>query len=695
MTSAFDDRAKWALLIGINEYPKFAPRGQLTGCVNDVQAMRQVLTGPFGFPEDHITVLTDGQATQDAIRGAMKALVQRVGNGDIVVFHYSGHGSQMTDLEGDEPDGLDETIVPYDSGRAPHPNRDIKDDEIYLWLKELTGKTSNVTLVFDCCHSGTITREILDPFGSEIRWIEPDTRPADQLPPSPIPSGLLLDGGRDVGASGWLPLGERFALFAGCTRDEKAFEIEEKKGVRHGALTYFLAQELLKAGPDTTCRDVFEAVAPLVSARYPDQHPQLEGARDMEVFGVRWIEPMKFVPVLKRDGTRVVLGGGATCGMTEGSQWEVFPEGTKTLDSGTEPLGLVSITKVQAVTSEGELLSEACSGTVNRGTRAVEQNRALDTRMPVEVKASSASTWDIESLRDSLSRSTLLRPAGSGEAAQARVYLLTPRVRVGKDTPAPMLGPLREETWAVVGKNGDLLMPPHLRNEPMVVNLLIENLEKRARYGLTLDLANDQSVLNGKVEVELFRVTGGRLEPTEIGPDARPLFYEGDTLGLKVVNKSDRPLFIYVLDLGLTGRIKLVHPSPGTEDTLSPGRTLEIGTLSADGELELYIPNEFPFLSAGPGEREVDGYETVKILATTHPADLYPLFQSGMRSAGPSSRALTGLLEVTFGGGGYRLRDTRNRSSIEGPEDWTALSRSFRLRRRQESRFAAGGGRGI
>ena len=49
----------------------------------------------------------------------MKELVARIGQDDIVVFHYSGHGSQMTDLEGDEPDGLDETIVPYDSGRAP------------------------------------------------------------------------------------------------------------------------------------------------------------------------------------------------------------------------------------------------------------------------------------------------------------------------------------------------------------------------------------------------------------------------------------------------------------------------------------------------------------------------------------------------------------------------------------------------
>ena len=119
---------KWALLIGINRYPNFAPRGQLTGCINDVEVMRQALTGSFNFPENHVALLADEQASREGILAAMQDLVQRIGQDDIVVFHYCGHGSQMTDLEGDEPDGLDETIVPFDSGRAPHENRDIKDD---------------------------------------------------------------------------------------------------------------------------------------------------------------------------------------------------------------------------------------------------------------------------------------------------------------------------------------------------------------------------------------------------------------------------------------------------------------------------------------------------------------------------------------------------------------------------------------
>ncbi|HEY9419847.1 MAG TPA: hypothetical protein VIW92_00390, partial [Thermoanaerobaculia bacterium] len=269
----------------------------------------------------------------------------------------------------------------------------------------------------------------------------------------------------------------------------------------------------------------------------------------------------------------------------------------------------------------------------------------------------------------------------------ARVYLLAPRVRVPQEAPVPALGPLREETWAVIGESGDLLMPAHLRNEPGVIQVLVENLEKRARYRLALDLANDNSALKGKVEAELFRWVGASLEKPELGPDSRPIFYEGDSLGLKVTNRSNRPLFIYVLDLGLTGRISLVHPNLGVEDSLKPGHTLEVGTLSPDSDLELFIPDEYPFAAANPGEPELEGHESLKIIATTHPTDFYPLFQSGMRGVASS---LTSLLEATFGGGGYSPRDARIRSRSDDAEDWVALDRSLRLRRRRESRLALG-----
>lgn len=685
-----DDRGKWALLIGINQYPRFYPRGQLSGCVHDVEVMRQVLIESFKFPEDHITLLADGQATHDGILTAMKELTARIGKDDIVVVHYSGHGSQMRDREGDEPDGLDETIVPHDSGRDPHSNLDITDDEIYLWLLDLTAKTSSVTLIFDCCHSGTIAR---DAFGEEMRWVEPDLRPLEDLPPSPIPLATrsLQDGDRELGPSGWLPLGERYVLIAGCRSEERSYEIQEPPGVRHGALTYFLTQELRRAESGATYRDVFEIVAPLVSSRLPYQHPQLEGARDLEIFGIHRIEPMAFVPVQERQGDRLVLGAGAACGLREGSQWAIHGAGTKAVEPGAEPLGLVSITSVRAVTSEGILMQEAGSTAVAAGMRAVEVSRALETRLPVHVEILSRHGEDVKSLLEELDKYSLLRRVDRGEDAKTRVYLLPAGTPAQRNGAVPMLGRLAEETWVVVGEHGDLMMPAHRRSEQGVVYTVLENLQKAARYRLVLDLQDPTSSLAGKLEVDLLRWTGTWLEPPENGPGGRPLFLEGEKLALRIVNRSDQPLYVYVLDLGLSGRIHQAYPVSGAAKALEPQGAIEVGTRHGE-ELPLYIPEEFPF-TAAPRAAEIEGYETLKIFATTQPTDFLPFIQSDFREweqgpAGPV-RSLKNLLSVSFGGGGYR--DVRVQPQGSASEDWTTFERSLCLRRRACPQQAAGG----
>ena len=102
-------------MIGINNY-KAVPH--LFGSLNDVAAMKQILATRWGFPDENIRTLTDQQATRAAILAAMRDIVRESGPNDTVFIHYSGHGSQVQDLNGDEDDGLDETLVPWD-GRTP------------------------------------------------------------------------------------------------------------------------------------------------------------------------------------------------------------------------------------------------------------------------------------------------------------------------------------------------------------------------------------------------------------------------------------------------------------------------------------------------------------------------------------------------------------------------------------------------
>lgn len=230
-------------------------------------------------------------------------------------------------------------------------------------------------------------------------------------------------------------------------------------------------------------------------------------------------------------------------------------------------------------------------------------------------------------------------------------------------------------------------MPTHKRTEPGVVSLLIENLEKISRYRRALDLRKDGSALAGKIDVQILRhQPGGKPQEPEVGPARQPLFYEGDYLALEICHHHDKPLYVYVLDFGLTGRITLAYPVSGADDPLPPGKPHQIWTREGE-EVSLYIPEEYPFLPSELGFEPVEAVETLKVFFSTHPADLFFHLQSAVR--GWPAGSLNDLLGATFGGGGYR--DTRRQTQTGDLEDWTTLERSFHLRRPAASRLAASG----
>ncbi len=104
--------AKRAVLIGINKYQ--VPGSDLNGCVNDVKNLSGALRAYYGFKSKDITVLTDLQATKKAMQSAIQKLVVSGKKGDVLVLHYSGHGSNVPDDNGDEADKRDEILCPTD-----------------------------------------------------------------------------------------------------------------------------------------------------------------------------------------------------------------------------------------------------------------------------------------------------------------------------------------------------------------------------------------------------------------------------------------------------------------------------------------------------------------------------------------------------------------------------------------------------
>ena len=91
--------AKRALLCGVNIYA--IPGADLRGCVNDVENMKEVLTGLFEFDEADIAVLQDHEATKENVQRGLEQLTSGVSPGDVIYFHFSGHGSNVPDQDGD------------------------------------------------------------------------------------------------------------------------------------------------------------------------------------------------------------------------------------------------------------------------------------------------------------------------------------------------------------------------------------------------------------------------------------------------------------------------------------------------------------------------------------------------------------------------------------------------------------------
>jgi len=143
-----------ALLMGINYT---GTNAELRGCHNDVESMKNWLVKQ-GFkegPDSMCILLDDGfhsSPTSANIMDGMKWLADTAQPGDSLFVHYSGHGGQIKDDNGDEEDGMDETIIPVDFRQAGQ----IRDDTILNNLVCRLPEDVCLTVVMDCCHSGTV-----------------------------------------------------------------------------------------------------------------------------------------------------------------------------------------------------------------------------------------------------------------------------------------------------------------------------------------------------------------------------------------------------------------------------------------------------------------------------------------------------------------------------------------------------------
>lgn len=220
-----------ALLIGVGSYPENSGWSSIHGD-NDVIIIKNLLLEQ-GFEEKNITVLTNSAATKEGIFSALGELKRLSNSGDVIYIHFSGHGQQVTDLDGDEQDHFDEAWVPYDAQKkyrvgVYEGQNHILDDEINAYLHGLRSKVGargKIVLVSDACHSGSGSRglsdeeEVLCARGTTEKFI--------------IPGGGI-NVVRKQAPIHWLFVGA-------CKSYQTNYEYKTSEGIFYGSLSYVIS----------------------------------------------------------------------------------------------------------------------------------------------------------------------------------------------------------------------------------------------------------------------------------------------------------------------------------------------------------------------------------------------------------------------------------------------------------------------
>lgn len=262
-----------ALLVGVGNYPLAA--NKLEGPPNDIAIFSALLKSKFNTDEENITKLVDAHATCKKIIAAFEAeLVNGLGEDDVAIFYYSGHGSFVPDLNGDERDKFDEILCPFDIN-ARDVSTWLTDDILYNLIRRV--KAGRILVVLDCCHSGTGTRGVELP----PKWNERKDLSHRFMPLVFEKSDFLTAGKRLADRANEEP--DNHILIAACKDDEIALEFNFS-GKRCGLLTKYLCDALSHIDRDTSFSDLDATVSVQVEkfsreqlADDSSQNPSFEG----------------------------------------------------------------------------------------------------------------------------------------------------------------------------------------------------------------------------------------------------------------------------------------------------------------------------------------------------------------------------------------------------------------------------------
>lgn len=572
----------YALLVGINNYP--SPVSRLSGCINDIEAMANYLQERVTQERElHLRVLKNDEATREAvIQGFREHLVQAK-EGDSVLFMFCGHGSQEQappEFWHIEPDHLNETLVCWDS-RLPG-RWDLADKELAKLIAEVAGRNPQITVILDCCHSGSASRD-LEGVDFDTTRPEPDVlrsgfrSPVREVSRSPVGDRNLADDRdlkglykerytrpdqrqRPIETYCWeisttrsdtpasrfeVPCG-RHILLAACRDKETA---KENSVQQRGAFSYFLMEALQATTSPLSYRDLFKRTHALIRGQVPEQSPQLEASTHAEDLDMSFLHGTRLsrqtVFTLSHDRKLGwVIDGGTIHGIsateeTDTIQLAVFPfdATSKVLAQADHVLGKVEVKAVLPQQSQVRWIDTELS--TQQTFKAIVVRSPL-SRIGVVLDGDPDG---VEAIRSAL------RFANGNSAPSLYVQ------EVDADSPTVRLRVLAINGRYRMAVQGSQLALVAKGNEfnYAIAQEVVRRLEHIACWFTTMELrppASAQIPANA-VQVQVYNRDGEEMKdvPIRLSYFNKEGQWKKPTFKFKLINIWNRPLYCTVLDL--------------------------------------------------------------------------------------------------------------------------------------------------
>ena len=555
---------KIALLVGTGVSPA-SSRPPLQSD-KGIRLMRSALLQQ-GFSETDIYSISGSEATLEGIRNALESLLEETGDGDVVVFYFYGHGTQIADDGNDEPDRLDEALLPYDGlaeSETRHRNL-IRDDEMADWvhrLRKKSGTAGQILLVVEACHSGSSSRGLrTNSVNSRYKMTKSGEDDKELAP---------------------------FVAFYSSMPHQSSLEMNVEGGERIGLLTWAFCKAILQINEKSTYRGLFEQTVLYVQTLSYKQTPQIEGTKDLLVFGGAVVPPPTYFRAITMINDReLLLPAGLIQGLRAGSKVVLYPPETRD-------------TSLVAPLSHGQVQENGCG--------LYESTIRLNHPVSEE---EGAAAWIFVRERQFAENSLFVHIKSDDPASTARLQQglsELPSILISESREGALLISKTGTRLQLQSEEGDILWETAYRkeNEEKAVTAMQEQLGNCLQARFLIGLESGES----PYKIDFTVQTGSNAEDfSAVGR----LKVHRDTAFLRIVNRGNKTVFYSIIDIDSRNRVSILLPGETgnpADYRLKPGETSPLHRVRFD----------------------TPGREVLKLIATPAPVDLRPALANRRRN---------------------------------------------------------------